>query len=105
VNWIELEEIQSGVKGHGILYWHRGIKGTLIAFVDGFGWLHNKTGVTNVEILSPDSKHIKESGLDGNEIITELKHALARRVTGKIVKKDGKLVGKFSKKIRSGING
>jgi hypothetical protein len=98
INWIELQEIKPWDKGHGILYWHKDIKGTLIAFVDGFGWLHNTTSVTNIEILSPNSKHMKESGLDGNEIITELKYALSRRITGKIVKKMVSWLGNFQKR-------
>jgi hypothetical protein len=49
VTWVEVDHI--GDKGHGVEFTHVALPHTLVAFIDGFGWLHEPGTPATVEIL------------------------------------------------------
>jgi hypothetical protein len=50
VKWVEVDHIEP-MKGHGVKFTHVAFPHRLVAFIDGFGWLHKPGTPATVEIL------------------------------------------------------
>ena len=76
----ETVEIIPEASGHGVeIYYAKSLSQTdklLIAFIVEFKWLHGISDNVMVHILSPESEEFAKRGLDGSELIAELKKSL-----------------------------
>jgi len=105
INWVELDEIEIFSKGHGVLLCHEGLNDLVIAFIEGYGWKHKTSNEMTVEILKPDCKPFQENGIDGIELIDELRLFISRYFARKRVVKNGKMIGRKPKMIKLWFHG
>jgi hypothetical protein len=56
IEWVEVTKISEGRLGHGVQFLYRGGEGIVIAFIEGFGWLHGTEKHVSVFILSVESE-------------------------------------------------
>jgi predicted nucleic acid-binding Zn ribbon protein len=56
IDWIDVTKISEKGLGHSVQFRYPGDNGIVIAFIDGFGWLHQIEKYVNVFILSAESE-------------------------------------------------
>jgi hypothetical protein len=73
VVWVELDEDRP--RGHGVEFRHRGSRRTVVAFADGYDWLHKPGTPARVEILKRRPHGL--SSEQWKEIVAQTKVAVA----------------------------
>jgi hypothetical protein len=80
INWQITDSIPGG-SGHGVDVYYplnqERDQQFVIMFVDEFRWLHGYSNDVCVSVLSPKSKEFISRGLNGNDIINDLKKHLS----------------------------
>jgi len=94
ITWVEVNELERG-RGHGVEFLYSDSRGSIIAFLEGYNWMHEGKGAVKVYILTPEAGIFKESSEDGNSIVEDAKSTVLYFLKKKALWKHGKIGDKF----------
>ena len=90
VTWIGVNEVKKRM-GHGVEFLYTNCDGPIIAFLEGYKWLHEGKGAVTVYVLTPEAGIFKESSLDGYAIVEETKSTVLQFLKKKALWKHGEI--------------
>ena len=90
VTWFEVKELKRGM-GHGVEFLFTNHSRSIIAFLEGYKWLHEGKGAVTVYVLTPEADIFKESSVDGYAIVEEAKSTVLQFLKKKALWKPGRI--------------
>ena len=94
ITWVEVNELKRGM-GHGVEFLYSDSRGNIIAFLEGYKWMHEGKGAIKVFILTPEAGIFQDTSEDGNTVVVEAKSTVLYFLKKKALWKHGQLGNKF----------
>ena len=94
VTWLQVNELKRGF-GHGVEFRYSNPQGNIIAFLEGYKWMHEGKGTVKIYILAPEADIFQEISEDGNSIVKEAKSTVLYFLKKKALWNQGKIGDNF----------
>lgn len=101
IEWLDVDSIPELGQGHGVELYYAPTgelaNAPVVAFVDGYAWLHGTSDRAEVRILKPDSAEFATRGIDGPSVTALARKVLLRYIPRRKLVPHGHTFGKCLK--------